>query len=58
MGGAEFKVLLARAERACEESRRAGRNRVTVDRVYGKVIPFRPRRRALAVAAEVPIGIE
>jgi diguanylate cyclase (GGDEF)-like protein/PAS domain S-box-containing protein len=45
-GDDSIAVLLARAERACEESRRAGRNRVSVDRVYGKVIPFRPRRRA------------
>lgn len=36
--------LLSRAERACDESRRAGRNRVTLDRIYGKVIPFRPRK--------------
>jgi diguanylate cyclase (GGDEF)-like protein/PAS domain S-box-containing protein len=58
-GGDSVAVLLARAERACEESRRAGRNRVTVDRVYGKVIPFRPRRRRVAGGAgEQPIGME
>jgi len=58
-GTDSLAVLLARAERACEESRRAGRNRVTVDRVYGKVIPFRPRRRAGATGGnEVPLGIE
>ena len=45
--GDQLPVLLARAERACEESRRAGRNRLTVDRVYGKVIPFRPRRKPM-----------
>lgn len=58
-GADSLAVLLARAERACEESRRAGRNRVTVDRVYGKVIPFRPRRRAGAGAGnELPLGID
>jgi diguanylate cyclase (GGDEF)-like protein/PAS domain S-box-containing protein len=39
-----LQALLSRAERACDESRRAGRNRVTLDRIYGKVIPFRPRK--------------
>lgn len=43
-GDDPLPLLLARAERACDESRRAGRNRLTVDRVFGKVIPFRPRR--------------
>lgn len=44
-GDDSVAVLLARAERACEEARRAGRNRLCVDRVSGKVVPFRPRRR-------------
>jgi diguanylate cyclase (GGDEF)-like protein/PAS domain S-box-containing protein len=43
-GDDPLSLLLARAERACDESRRAGRNRLTVDRIFGKVIPFRPRR--------------
>jgi diguanylate cyclase (GGDEF)-like protein/PAS domain S-box-containing protein len=42
----DLQGLLSRAERACDESRRAGRNRVTLDRIYGKVIPFRARKPA------------
>jgi diguanylate cyclase (GGDEF)-like protein/PAS domain S-box-containing protein len=45
-GQDSLTTLLARAEKACEESRRAGRNRVMVDRAFGKVIPFRPRIKA------------
>jgi diguanylate cyclase (GGDEF)-like protein/PAS domain S-box-containing protein len=56
-GGDSLAVLLARAERACEESRRAGRNRVTVDRVYGKVIPFRPRPKRVAAGAGEEPGV-
>lgn len=44
-GNDSLTILLARAERACDQARRGGRNRVNVDRVYGRVIPFRARAR-------------
>jgi diguanylate cyclase (GGDEF)-like protein/PAS domain S-box-containing protein len=50
-GNDRLAILLARAERACDEARRGGRNRVSIDRVYGRVIPFRPRPKTAAISA-------